>query len=595
MFNISINSSENVTFANHNDSKIEGNWIDLSGGTPITLPTLNFIYYGINNSTFTINGKTVNITTSVDSNTDYSILYPYSSHSLYTNVTGSNVVNMSFYGSSYFANKGIDIYFVSSTPEGIWDIFNDAMDGNTTPFRDLLNESDKLLNYSLNETGDNSSISFNPEQAGDYVVLVILNSSYLTNEDDLSVLSTTVVQILKYESVVTAPAEAETNSVVNVMINLTNAGSLVNYTYGAVLVHKDAYNATLRFNFNGTRNQTNLTIDGEYLIENGELSGINLSSLNTTRLTNIITTVMGLNNGTLLIKEDVNSNNTSILLDTEDLNTGDYYLLVGAFESNDRLVAFNQSVVNIYTPETPTSAPSGGGSGGGGGGGGGTSGEEFENIICTEVDRQFVGSDQEVSFYFEFDCNYVKYINLTGVASSGKIAAKVETLNHTSSLVDIPAPDIVFKNLNVWAGNMGWFSETNVKDPTIMFMVDRSWVNNNGIILNTISFYSYNDVTNNWEKRSTQKISEDSNSYYFKASLPIRGNLGPMAISGRSTSAPVHPSPTIKPTITPQPTPEIVPTPVIWTGIWKEKVPGFQVLTALFVLIALYISRKRRN
>lgn len=261
----------------------------------------------------------------------------------------------------------------------------------------------------------------------------------------------------------------------------------------------------------------------------------------------------------------------------------------------------NNSTVLTYTLYASNSPKSPGG-GGGGGGGGGTSGEEFENIMCSEVDRQFVGVDQLVSYPFEFGCNYVKYINLTSVASSGKIAAKVETLNHTSSLVDIPAPDIVFKNVNIWAGNMGWFSENNLMNPTIMFMVERTWVKNNDIQLNTITFYSYNDGTSAWEKMSTRKTGEDSGSYYFTASLPIRGILGPMAISGRSSSGLFPPFPTIGPTVTPtqtvtsKPTPEIVPdtTPVTWTGVWKEEVPGFPILTALFVLVIIYVTNRRR-
>jgi hypothetical protein len=58
------------------------------------------------------------------------------------------------------------------------------------------------------------------------------------------------------------------------------------------------------------------------------------------------------------------------------------------------------------------------------------------------------------------------------------------------------------------------------------------------------------------------------------------------------------PKPSITPTQTVMPTatPEITPiyTPVTWTGVWNEKVPGFQALTALITLIALYtIGRKR--
>ena len=593
LINISINSTEKISFANHNESLIEGNWIKLSGGTPVTLPTLNFIYNGVNSSNFTRNGKTINISTSVDNYSDYPIEYPYSSHSIYKNVSGSNEVNLSFFGSSHFADLSIDVYLVSSTIDEVWDMFNDAIDGNTTPIRNLLNDSDERLNYSLNNTGDNSSISFDSQQAGDYVILVLLNSSH-TNTNEYSILSATAVQILKYESVVTAPASAKTNSFMDVTIKLTNA-SQGSYTYGAVLVHKDAYEATFRLTSNGSENGTNLTVDGEYLFEEGELSGFNFSSLNTTRLKEIITNSIGLKNVFILFMPNVNSNETNILLSTTNLNTGDYYLLVGAYESGERLVAFSQSEVNIYTP-TDDGPPSGGG---GGGGGGGASGEAYENIVCTETDRQYVGKDQSVKYNFILDCNYVQHIEFTGLTSAGNVAAKVEILNHTSTTVDKDAPDVVFKNLNVWVGNRGYFSENKVKDPTITFMVDRSWVKDNDIILNTISFYSHNDDTKTWEKMSTKKISEDSTSYLFKASLPIRGNLGPMAISGEKL--------TVIPTPVPTPTPVITLPPKIieiisnatnvttWTEIWNRKVPGFQALAALIAIIALYIIRSRRD
>ena len=599
LINISINSTEKISFAVHNESPIDGNWIELRGGTPITLPALNLVFNGVNSSNYTSNGKTINITTSVDNYSNYLIEYPYSSHSIYTNVSGSDEVNMSFFGSSHFADLSIDIYLVSSTPDEVWDMFNDTIDGNTTPIRNLLNDSKKQLNYSLNSTGDSSSISFGPQQAGDYVIFVLLNSFH-TNANEYSILSATAVQVLKYESVVTAPTSVEANDYVNVEIELTNA-SQGSYTYGAVLVHKDAYEATFRLTSNGSENGTNLTVDGEYLFEEGELSGFNFSSLNTTRLKEIVTNSIGLKNVSILFMCNVNSNETNILLSTTNLNTGDYYLLVGAYESGERLVAFNQSEVNIYTPAPPP-PPSGGG---GGGGGGGASGEAYENIVCTETDRQYVGKDLSVKYNFTLECNYVQHIEFTGLTSAGKVAAKVEMLNHTSTTVDKDAPDIVFKNLNVWVGNMGYFSENNVKDPTITFKVNRSWVNDNDIILNTISFYSHNDDTNTWEKMSTRKIGEDSTSYQFKASLPIRGTLGPMAISGKELVYIPTPVPTPTPTPVVTPTQNITEnltleitsnaTPVTWTGTWKAKVPGFQALAALIALTTLYFISRRRD
>ena len=295
-----------------------------------------------------------------------------------------------------------------------------------------------------------------------------------------------------------------------------------------------------------------------------------------------------------------------VTLSTTNLTTGDYTVTASLNTGNNAKPSFTsteaQFSINPVPVITPTPTPTnGGGSSGGGGGGGGTSGEEFKNIACTETDRQYVGKDIDVKYNFNLDGNYVEHIEFTGQSSSGKVAAKVEILKQTSTIIDEDAPNTVFKNLNVWIGNMGYFSEKNVKDPTITFKVDRSWATENDIILSTISLYSFNDGTKLWERMSTQKISEDSSLYHFKASLPIRGSLGPMAISGREVviTPTSEPTPVITPTqnIIEQPTPEITQTaiPVTWTGTWKAKVPGFQVLTALFALMTLFFISRRRN
>ncbi len=291
-----------------------------------------------------------------------------------------------------------------------------------------------------------------------------------------------------------------------------------------------------------------------------------------------------------------------VILYTTNLATGDYNVTASLNTEKDNTgkeISFTSTEAKFSIKAAPAKSSGGGG----GGGGGGTSGEAFENIVCTETDRQFVGKDLNVKYNFKLEGNYVQHIEFTGLTSAGKVAAKVEILNHTSTIVEKDAPNIVFKDLNVWVGNIGYFSNNNIKDPTITFIVDRSWVRDNDIILNTISFYSYNDRTTIWEKMSTQKIGEDSTSYLFKASLPIRGSLGPMAISGKDlvyapTSVPT-PTPVITPTpnIAEHPTPEITPTtiPVTWTGTWKAKVPGFQLLAALIVLITLYLISRRRD
>ncbi|MCL7413639.1 MAG: PKD domain-containing protein, partial [ANME-2 cluster archaeon] len=264
-------------------------------------------------------------------------------------------------------------------------------------------------------------------------------------------------------------------------------------------------------------------------------------------------------------------------------NLGTYTVTLNVSDSDGKFAtdALIITVKNVTTTK---------GSGGGSSGGIGTSGETFKNIVCTETDRRFIGKDQEVSFNFNLDCNYVTYVNFTGLISFGKEATKVEILNDTSSLVDKDAPDIVFKNLNVWIGSMGLISETNVEDPTISFYIDKSWVKDNSITLNTITLYSYDDYTKNWEKMFTRKVGEDSNSYYYKANLPIRINIGAFAISGINLSSPsmVSSDSSSKPPVIPSQTAQVkatqkintVPSPITWTGIWKEKVPHYLIFFA---------------
>ncbi|MDW7774823.1 MAG: NosD domain-containing protein [Methanosarcinales archaeon] len=192
-------------------------------------------------------------------------------------------------------------------------------------------------------------------------------------------------------------------------------------------------------------------------------------------------------------------------------------------------------------------------SGGGGGGGSGNSGEEFENIICSETDRQYVSKDSEISYTYELGCNIIEHINFTGLTSSNTIAAKVEVLNYTSSLVNHTPPNIVYKNLNIFVGNYGWATNTNINNPSIVFMVEKSWINEHNIDISTITMYRYNDEK--WNPLTTRQIREEANSLYFKADTP---GFSSFAISGqkvRENSEPTISTPTSGPTTQSTPLP----------------------------------------
>jgi len=181
----------------------------------------------------------------------------------------------------------------------------------------------------------------------------------------------------------------------------------------------------------------------------------------------------------------------------------------------------NEGILNFnitLTSDTPTPASTSSGSSGGGGGGGGTSGEDFYNIRISETEREYVNKGSEVSYSFDSEGNIVRYINFTGVTSSGTIAAKVEILNHTSTMVDQAPTDIVFKNLNIWVGNLGWANPSNIANPTINFKVENSWITENNIDKSTIKMNRYSE--GKWNPLATTRIGEDANDLYFEVQTP---------------------------------------------------------------------------
>ena len=233
----------------------------------------------------------------------------------------------------------------------------------------------------------------------------------------------------------------------------------------------------------------------------------------------------------------------------------------------------------LSLPETDDWDTSNGG--GGGSSGGGASGEDYYNIVLSETDRQSVFKNSSVSFIFDLEGNIVRHINFTALNSAGTVAAKVEILNNTSTLVSTLPPHEVFRNLNIWVGNAGWSTERNIADATVVFTVDKSWITKNNIDESSIALYRYSDDT--WHKLVTKKIAEDANSLQFEAETP---GFSPFAVTGKTIGEPGSEG-IIEPTVTAEKTP--TPTPTEEKGI-----PGFGLFAGLSVLlIAVQLLRKK--
>lgn len=358
--NIAIDGNENITFADYTSSSTEGNWIVLNGGTSVKLPSpLTFGCYGINSTSYMSNGKAISITANMENNTDHIVEYPYDNHPMFTNVSGENDLDIEFYGSNDFANKGVDVYLIRTSPSSLKNAFDAAVKGDTSSFRNLLSSSYEIsLNKSLDNSGD-MSMNFGRVDAGDYVMFVLLNTSHLTGANDLSILSTTTFQVLEYESIMSAPTTAAPDSTVLVSMSLMNASD-ASYTYGALLIHESAYRAAVRLEFNGTKAGTNLMINDADLIKGYKIAGVGSSNVDKAMVTDLISDAIGANNGTVTVKT-TDQNSTSILLVTDGLKNGNYVLIVGVYKPGENLVAFEQSDVTISSGTSHRKSSSSGG------------------------------------------------------------------------------------------------------------------------------------------------------------------------------------------------------------------------------------------
>jgi len=221
-------------------------------------------------------------------------------------------------------------------------------------------------------------------------------------------------------------------------------------------------------------------------------------------------------------------------------------------------------------------------SNGGSSGGGGSSGEAFENILISETEREHVNKGSVVSYNFDFEGNVVQYLNFTGLKNSGKIAAKVEILNNTSTLVDSAPSDIVYKNLNIWVGNLDWATSENIANPIINFKVEKSWIIDNKISKSTISLNRYSDGI--WNPLETYRIGEDAEYLYLEAKVP---GFSPFAVTGKkavgeSGGEGIIVEPTEK-------QPVQAPTE-------KKGIPGFSLFAGVSVLlIVMQILRKNNR
>jgi len=148
----------------------------------------------------------------------------------------------------------------------------------------------------------------------------------------------------------------------------------------------------------------------------------------------------------------------------------------------------------------------------------GSVGEKPENIILSEVSRQYVYMNQPAYFGFIEEGNPLSYIQFTGLQNSAIIPIRVEIINENCTLVNSPPPGKLYYYTGITVGNAGWASNKTIKDPRIGFKVAKDWIVTENIDISTIAMYRYEG--NAWAKLYTEQIDEDEDYLYFDSATP---------------------------------------------------------------------------
>ena len=330
-------TTENLTFADHTNSTDEGNWILLENGNSVLLPNISFRYEGVNYTNYTRNGRTVAVTINPKL-INKTVFYPYKHHQVYT--PGKNITAV-FYGSTCFANKRAVAHLIKITASDMMNVLSEALDGNTAPFHDMLNES-SCSSIVLNETGD-AKLDLGRPVAGDYMILITNRTNENIKIKNITIFSATPVPVLKYGLTVTVePLTPQPGDFIDVSVELLNA-SEGNYLYGAIIMHENDYRTSIVLQSNGTvpGNGTNLTLNRV------RLNKTDITGLDRYKLIDIIEKTT--RNASIGFTDTDQTTASLALIIDDNWEVGEYVLLVGVYSPDEGLIALNQTKITLAT------------------------------------------------------------------------------------------------------------------------------------------------------------------------------------------------------------------------------------------------------
>ncbi len=277
-----------------------------------------------------------------------------------------------------------------------------------------------------------------------------------------------------------------------------------------------------------------------------------------------------------------------VRLEVTNTSAGTFVVNVTAVSQGNNSISASVSIITTVSA-VPT-ATGVGSSSGGTGGGGVVYGEPTSNVEARESHDLEIYKDRLTSYMFT-KVAPIMFVNITGNVNAGLITTAVEILKNTSSLVKMPPPGLVYKNINIWVGTNNFATPKNIKDAAIEFEVDNGWIRNNGIADSDIRMVRWDG--NDWIELETNVLSKDDVNTYFEAKTD---SFSPFAIIAKvavPTATVTGPAPTLTPGITG--TPLITATPVGPPVVVPSWLIGLIIIVLIGVAVYFLVIKKGRK
>ncbi len=231
-------------------------------------------------------------------------------------------------------------------------------------------------------------------------------------------------------------------------------------------------------------------------------------------------------------------------------------------------------------------------SSGGRGGGAGGSPEPQSNVEIKELSQTFIASGKSVKLDFLQKVTPIVSVSFDSKKTVGKTTTISEMLKGKSTLVSAPPSDEVYKFLNIWVGNSGFATPTNIENASVCFKVEKSWIQDEKIDKSSITLNRYSDKA--WNKLPTNLSNEDEKYLYFTSQTP---GFSPFAITGKTIAKEVMNDSQTKPN-TENAIANVGQTPEQTqssntSGKESTKTSGFEIASGIICLLCVFFYKKR--